>query len=84
MTDNPEPDMTQRLTAFFSPCVSLRLRSGIFSTDRPTDYGLVAQFKQAADLNGAIRDVNYDDFLRAASDHGYSVEVLIDEPEVVA
>ena len=70
--------VAQAMDAFFSPRITLKaLDGGRFTYDKVDDFRLFKQFKQEAGIKGlGLKEADYDRFLTAASEHGYSVEVI--------
>lgn len=66
--------MTERMERFFSPCVKLVLRSGIYMVADVHQFKLIQQFKEESGIKGSINQHNFDEFMKAAGNHGYSVE----------
>ena len=68
--------MTQCMERFFSPCITLRVKGGIYLVDNVHQFQLVKLFKTEAGINGSINEKNYDDFRAAAGKRGYAVETI--------
>lgn len=68
--------MTQRLERFFDPCLQVRLLCGRIVPEFVRDYALFKQFANHAKLINGVRESDYDRFLAAAGEFGYSVELV--------
>lgn len=82
--------MKARVEAFFGPSVRVSRKGRVrWRADLNKDWQLVEQFRNEAGLTGMGADPEdaLDRLEKAAGEHGYCIEVLVDEilkPEEVA